>query len=61
MDRTTEEKINKDTKNSTINQQDLTDLSDTSANNSRISFFRNAHGTSSRIEHGLCIKQTPIH
>ena len=53
MDRSTKQKINKETQvlNDTLDEMDLLDIFRTFHPNSEYTFFSSAHGTFSRIDH----------
>ena len=55
MDRSSKQKINKETQvlNDTLDEMDLIDLFRTIHPNEEYTFFSNAHGTFSRIDHIL--------
>ena len=55
IDRSSKQKINKETRalNDTLDQMDLTDIYRTLHPKTEYSFFSNAHGTFSRIDHTL--------
>ena len=55
MDRSTKQKINKETQvlNDTLDEMDLLDIFRTFHPNSEYTFFSSAHGTFSRIDHVL--------
>ena len=55
MDRSTKQKINKETQvlSDTLDEMDLTDIFRTFHPNAEYTFFSNAHGTYSRIDHIL--------
>ena len=62
MDGTTGHKINKEIEdvNNTVNQLDLPDIYRTLHSSTEYTFFSSAHGTFSRINHILAIKQILI-
>ena len=63
MDRSSIEKINKETQvlNDTLDHEDLIDIYRTlHLNAAEYTFFSNAHGTFSRIDHMLATKQASV-